>query len=795
MSEARRANGVAAVVILLAGALSTVWAFIVPMFQAPDEPAHFDYAVSIYTARHLIALSDGTPDWIVSPYTKYLLRASDFDRIAWHSSMRVPPGYGSKPYFARVDAFAPHVAPSSSFGGRISYIVPLYPFGFYALEALWMRAVSYFTGSTVAIFFAARLLCVLLMMVGLYFNYRTAINLGVPAWVSVALTAAVGLFPLTSFVSSYVQPDNLAFTLVSAALFFATQLRRDPLRVSDVAGVALSLGFLAVTKYQFFISVAVPTALLLAVRLGQTASARQRLTGAVIFVTPAAALLAMQRWIVDHSTGATAPTAINTDSLREVVTGGVGATLHYLAVTGASAVIDCFATGACAMTFWQVVGWFDTPIVIINTSVEIGLRAIIALASIIVLVVLAYRIARSAVRLCRVIPRRHSAAAWRIASADPVLNAYLCFIAIMVALYVLSDNAFGAEGRQFYPYVFPAFLCFVWYAPRALQRRHRTVTTVFTAILLGYVLVAAGYALADVHQRYYGQPLPGYVATDPGRSEISSRNAGVLWPVTPAAYHVDGLTYPSTFTKGPRLHIGGLTILPEDGVVPSTVAVVVDSHLPVPVLADQYLAHFAEASRGAGNGYGAFYATIQTAQLAEGAHTVAAYAQRVHDGGYDTIEPLRLFFLTGRGGRFSPAALHALDNAPVAAGSVAIRGTCRGALSLAHAMPEVAAGSALVVGGRVWAGQRAAWLLADGRPYPARYDRANGSYTGTIPTASLSPGNHVVAAYAIARDGRSYRLSQRTEFRVLSDRGRNEFAASPPAACRDPLRQLAGMDT
>jgi|GEM_PF-6893956 len=34
--------------ILLAGALSAFWAFAVPIFQGPDEPAHFDYAISIY---------------------------------------------------------------------------------------------------------------------------------------------------------------------------------------------------------------------------------------------------------------------------------------------------------------------------------------------------------------------------------------------------------------------------------------------------------------------------------------------------------------------------------------------------------------------------------------------------------------------------------------------------------------------------------------------------------------------------------------------------------------------------
>ncbi len=64
--------------------------------------------------------------------------------------------------------------------GRISYIVRLYPFGFYALEAIWMHVIALLTGSLASLFFAARLFCTALLMLGLYFNYRTALRLGVP---------------------------------------------------------------------------------------------------------------------------------------------------------------------------------------------------------------------------------------------------------------------------------------------------------------------------------------------------------------------------------------------------------------------------------------------------------------------------------------------------------------------------------------------------------------------------------------------------------------------------------------
>jgi hypothetical protein len=799
MNDARRANIAAAIVILMAGALSSIWVFLVPIFQAPDEPAHFDYAISIYSAHRLIRLSDGTPDWIVSPYTKYLLQASDYDRIARHSSMRVPTGYGSKAYFDRVNVGAPSIRQMLPPSGRINYIVPSYPFGFYGLEAVWMHAVSLFTGSLVSLFFAARLLCVFLLMLGLYFNYRTTINLGIPRWTGIAVIAAVGFFPLTSFVSSYVQPDNLAYALVSAALFFATSLRPGELEPATIVPLGISLGLLAITKYQFFVSVAVPVALLLGVRFTQAAPAATRRIAALgALAAPTVLLLAVQHWGVDRlnpGIQTNAPSDINLAYFRSVGSLGAASTIRYVATTGMSGFNNCFVAGGCAVTFWQVVGWFDTPVVIVNVAVESWIRAAISLTSVAVFVILAYFTSRNILRLLWVAVHRRASAALRVASSDPVLNSYFCFLAIMFSLYVLTNNAFTAEGRHWYPYVFPAFLCLVWYAPRALRKDHRTASAVLASVLLVYVLAASGYALADVHQRYYGPRLPGYVATvPPAANDVSSRNAGVLWPVTAAAYHVDSSDLPFSFSRGSRLLVGGLAVLPEVNVVPSRVAVVVDSHLPVPVLADQYLSHFADLTHNLSNGDGAFYANLGTNHLMEGAHTVVAYAQRLHDRGYDVIPPARLFFLTDPDGHFSPATMRALERVPRIKGTLTIIGACRGASSPILAARGLHSGGIVLVGGTVPNGSyQAAWLFADGLPYPARYDEKTLSFAGTIPTGGLALGLHRVTAFAVTgREATSLRISEMTAFRVLPGHGEAEFSAHRPAVCTDSLRQMEG---
>jgi len=804
MSDARRANIAAIIVILLAGGLSTVWAFLVPIFQAPDEPAHFDYAISIFSAGRLITWADGEPDWIVSPYTKYLMRATDFDRIVWHSSMRVPAGYGGRAYFAHVAAEAPPLQAHVHGGGRISYIARLYPFGFYALEALWMRVVALFGGSLVAMFFAARLLCVFLMMLGLYFNYRTALNLGLPRWMSVGLVAAVGFFPLTTFVSSYVQPDNLAYALVSAALFFATELSRRGLRPSIVAALGLCLGLLAITKYQFFLSAAIPAGLLFAVKFTQSAPGRERrLRNVVAFVAPTLILLGAQYWLIDLSTLPTHSRAFSDmglDGLRAAFAVGLPATVRYLAGTSVVAFLDCFVSGSCASTFWQTVGWVDTPIVVLNPSFEIWLRGAISLATIATFAVIAYFAMRNALQLLLAAIRRHTRAALRIASADPVLNSYLCFIAIMGALYVLTNNAFGAEGRQWYPYVFPAFLCFVFYAPRALSMRFKSGSPILVGPLLVYVVAAAGYALADMHSRYYGPQQRNYVAAEPGPVQIQSRNAGMLAAIVTAAYHVNGRQLPFDFPSRAPLLVAGVAILPEARVPSPNVAVVVDSRDAVPVLSRQYLFSVAEAMHSIPDGYSAFYATIPAQRLTEGAHMVSAYAQRLHERSYDRIEPTRLFFLTAPDGRFSPTFLRILNRSPSVPGRLQMVGTCKGFSSAADGLTMLHAGGVALLAGTVGQSRldpyHAIWLLVDGRPFPARFDDRTQTFAAAVPTADLALGMHSVVAYAITdRPGHPVRIASSTAFTIVPGRGASEYLAHPPSACSDSLHQLSGLNT
>ncbi|MFZ1018554.1 MAG: DUF2142 domain-containing protein [Candidatus Cybelea sp.] len=796
MSKRRAADVGALVAILIAGALSTFWAFYVPIFQAPDEPAHFDYAMSIYQAKRLVRLTDGKPGWLVSPYTNYLLRASDFDRIAWHSSMRAPSGYGTRAYFAGLDAQAPSLTARFPKSDTINYIVPDYPFGFYALEALWMHTVAAFTGSLVSIFFAARLLCVFLLMLGLYFNYRTALELGMRPWVSAALVAAIGLLPLTSFVSSYIQPDNLAYTLVSAALFYAARFGRVP-SVAALLALGIALGLLAVTKYQFFLCVALPVALLVVTRLPIDGRKVASFVAVAAALLPTAALLAVQHWYVDAPlpAGQGSASDINLEHMRSILALGLMPTVSYVFQAPFGAFMECFVEGGCAATYWQVVGWFDTPIVIGSAVIESAIRALISLASIATAVTILLLLVRNCRRIFTVATRGHAHVAARIASADAVFNSYLCFVAVMFALYIVTNNAFGAEGRHWYPVIFATFLCFVWYAPRALTRRYRTVTAAAVVALLLYSSVASGYALAAVSQRYYGAQTAQYVVTAPTTANIDPGNAGTLWPIISAAYHVIGLNFPTSFQAGTNLLAEGV-VKPHDGTIPSTVAVVVDRQRPVPVLSDQYQFRVGEAARNPYNGYVQFYGNISTAKLGEGPHIVTAYAKPPGSGPFTPIPPSRLFFLAPQTGELSQSFISALSKAPTTAGALGDVSTCRGLYSRLAATVTVNPGALLLFHGTVERAEQSRplgiWFLVDSRPYAAKLNDDGWSFIGTVPTSNLGTGVHRIAAYVVAATASSLRLTQDLHFYVTPGKTGNTLLSQPPAACYDPLRQLAG---
>ncbi len=223
----------------------------------------------------------------------------------------------------------------------------------------------------------------------------------------------------------------------------------------------------------------------------------------------------------------------------------------------------------------------------------------------------------------------------------------------------------------------------------------------------------------------------------------------------------------------------GSALLPGSREVPSTVAVLVDGRRALPVLTNQYLYTIAETTHSIADGYSGFYAPLSTLGLKDGAHVVTAYAKVPDTDRYDPIPPARVFFVTNADGRLSSSSLHEIDRAPTVPGSIRRSGSCNHAVALFAGNISPALGRS----------QAAAWLLADGRPYPARLS-TDGSFVGAIPEAALPPGHHRVTAYAIDRFGRSARVVQSADVEVRPRNPMVEYLSAPSPACADPLAQL-----
>ncbi len=140
------------------------------------------------------------------------------------------------------------------------------------------------------------------------------------------------------------------------------------------------------------------------------------------------------------------------------------------------------------------------------------------------------------------------------------------------------------------------------------------------------------------------------------------------------------------------------------------------------VLTRQYLFGIAEATHSIAAGYSGFGGYIATERLAEGPHTVTAFARTGAGGSYQSVNPSRVFFVTASQGRLSPAFLITLPRSG-AIGSLAAASACRGTVSTGTGGVTTIAGSILLLRGRVSLPARAGngvafWLRAGDRPIP-----------------------------------------------------------------------------
>jgi hypothetical protein len=501
---------IAAGIVALGLALALVWAFRVPLFQSPDENAHADYAFALFSTHAPIRARDATPATDVHPAVRYLEDHSGFRTMRYNPDGRVPAGYGTREYFRALASDAPRVPATflAQNGGHVPWVARYYAYLYYALDALAIGAGALVSGgSVVAEFFAARLFNVVLLGITLVLTWLTLVELRLNAHFRLALLAAIAWFPLTSWVSAYVQPDNLAFTAVALVFYLSLRLRRAPDVIRAALWLGLALGLLALTKPQYFIPVALPALLDRTLRSVPRLRTLGGWVAYLAFAAGPAVLCALSAlWVsagLGHQVGVIV--AANANPLGVMWSHGFPAFAGYVIGQIADAWRTTFYYGLPFVSYWGMISWTGYRFEFGSGPLTDLVFTLIGLFSQVVAVLVAVRLVLVWRRLANVARRSSRFAAAKLLASDVILNGYLLFGVAIFAVLISTGGALGQQGRYWLPLILPAMLCATRYAPQVFRRApERRVFALGMSLGLVIYSIAGSYAgLAALEGRFY----------------------------------------------------------------------------------------------------------------------------------------------------------------------------------------------------------------------------------------------------------------------------------------------------
>lgn len=483
-----------ALIVALCAGLSLTWVFLVPIYQAPDEPAHFDYALAINDHGGLFQgplASYQQYLGAVHPYTYVLGTRTGTAKLAFHPKEKVPPDYGTPEFYERVNREVP---PRDSIQvDTPNSLIAVYPFGYYALLAVWIEMLRFLRDTPIFLFFGSRILSVLLLITSLYLIYGSSRLLNLGPRMALFLTACVGSFPMTSFVSSYIQPDNLCLTLTCLVYYLGLRLRQNPQHYGLTFGLGLAFAGLLVTKLHPFVCVAIPVLMMVLYELFYRGTTWKRIMATVVILfVPAFAGWSVYLWTT---------WGIDNYYMRVVpVKHSVVHATYWFKL----AIVNYFA-GGTHDSFWGIFGWMDTPILIHRTVTTEIVQFFHEALAWVVLGLTLLRLEQVASRLIRLVMHGKSRQAIRIVFSNPVLNSYFLFTILMFVAFIQLENRFGAQGRNWFPFMLPIFMVGIVYAPKALLFRPTqiAVSRLLAGGLLLYCVAGSYYAIKTVHKRYY----------------------------------------------------------------------------------------------------------------------------------------------------------------------------------------------------------------------------------------------------------------------------------------------------
>jgi hypothetical protein len=250
-----------------------------------------------------------------------------------------------------------------------------------------------------------------------------------------------------------------------------------------------------------------------------------------VMAVPSAALFCLNEYIAFGGPQGYFAGAL-TSGVSSAFAHGKTAGLRYLLQEGRVAYTDYFFGGNTMMSYWGNFGWLDTPVSFGGQTTSAIVSKIIVIGTNLVILLTCVLCVRNLVRLARIGRRRSWQWALKLAVRNPVVSTYVIFTVFMLILYTASANAFGAQGRNWYPLEGSAFATMIVFVPRLAPSRkmRRAAMAIGSMCLIAYCTIGSYFCIRAVEDRYYLSSTPSQA-----------------WPVAsyrhaskfPTPYHVD----------------------------------------------------------------------------------------------------------------------------------------------------------------------------------------------------------------------------------------------------------------
>lgn len=546
-------------IVLVAMGIAANWANRVPFFQEPDEAAHSDYAFALYDAGRFFSVADARQGANVSRQAQYLAQISNYRALRYNIRGRLPSGYGTLAYFRASEAKAPTrsgTVPRS--GSSVPYVMFSYPPLYYVVIATIMTISTDVTrGSLTTAFFAARYFNVACLGITLILSYRIFRLIGISTATALIAVAAIGTLPLTSSISSYVQPDNLSAVLVNLIFYLVLLYKRRPNGYGLSLGITAALCTLAFVKEHYAVGLFLSAfAIVLSETIGKPATKGGIFSTIVVAVLPPFAM-----WAAPHSMPVTQMQLPHWTATERFTS--IGNALSGTFGLLVAAFRDVYLGGNGSEGFWMKFGFragstYHDPIKPIITFV-------LSTLSLMAIVLFATRQFRVLSHIASIGRRRSYVLAFRLLSSNILLNTYILITVILFTVYALTFGELGLQGRYWYVVLVPTIAISLSAIPQIVSPSIRSRFARIAACgWAAYAIVSCPIAIAAREYDFYG-----------AHTDLPKREFGELQNVTDEY----GRTYSTdrvVLSRPTDLTLSGYAIDAERGLPPMRYRLLVD---------------------------------------------------------------------------------------------------------------------------------------------------------------------------------------------------------------------------